>query len=47
MINNEKAPIKFYGINPDAQIRVNFESSPTPRINFAEEIQIRLPSKEK
>ena len=42
MNKNIEAPINFYGINSDSNTRTNFEL-PVPKINFAEDIQIRLP----
>jgi hypothetical protein len=45
MINNEKAPINFYGAHLETPISTNLEAI-TPQINFAEEIQIRLPTKD-
>jgi hypothetical protein len=45
MSKNIEAPITFYKTNSETPQRVNL-SAETPRINFAEEIQIRL-SKQK
>lgn len=45
MENKFEAPIKFYGARFELPKRTDLEKIDTPQINFAEEIQIRLPSK--
>ena len=42
MTNNHEVPITFYNAHFEPQTRTNLETI-TPQINFAEEIQIRLP----